>query len=147
MLNENSRLAAGVLALVVAAVIAYGATAQDGAADQRVAIALEKLVRVQVVGHQLAYEQQNFLRLTNELEAARVAASAPAKPRPGEDYFAKVEAEHLRMAAEQRAMYDKQEADMRHAQSRIASLQRDLAAIRTRIDAHLQTLQSIEKGQ
>jgi hypothetical protein len=142
----NGKWIAGVLAVMVTAVVVH-ATEQGGDADQRIATALEKLVRVQVVGHQLAYEQQNLIRVTDELQAARAVSAQPATPRPDENYFAKLEAEHPRLAAQQRAVFDQKEAAVREAQSKIATLERELTAIRTRIDTHLQALQRIEKPQ
>ncbi len=148
MSKENRRLVAGMVAVLVAGAVVYHVgAAEDARREERIAAALEKLVRVQVVGHQLTYEQQNLARAIAELEAAQGKAAQPMPARPGEDYFAKLEAEHPRYAAQQRAVFDKQESDAREAQSKIPALQREVAAIRTRIDAHLQTLQRIEKGQ
>ena len=147
MSRGNRILVAGMLALLVTGAIVYHVSAaEDATVDERIATSLEKLVRVQVVGLQLTYEQQNLTRAMAELDAAQTRVAQPAPPRPSEDYFAKLEAEHPRLAAQQRATFDKQDADAREAQSKISALQRETAAIRTRIEVHLQTLQRIEKG-
>lgn len=150
MFGLNRKAAVGALVILLAGVLVYpqlsGATEQS-LADQRIATALERLVRVQIVGHHLAFEQQNLVRVTTELEAARVAATRPPASRPTEDDLAKLESEHPRLAAHHRSISEKQEIDARDARSKAATLERELTAIKTRIEGHLATLQRIEKGE